>query len=321
MIYIFPETEKANEQAKEILEPVREVYEKPQMTGEQLEKLRQVMQKAKEDIVFEEKNTKHKIRANKKWRRFAATAAAVIASFVILPNTSATAAYAMGELPVIGGLVKLVTFREYKYEDDRHMANVEVPELILTDIAEEKASEPEKLEKSAEKINEEIQEITDNLIRHFEKYVEDDMNYLDIDVKSEVLATTQGYFSLKLLCYQGAGSGYQWNYYYTIDLSTGERLSLKDLFIEGADYITPISENIKEQMDAQMKADENVYYWLEDEIEEWNFNSITEDTSFYINEAGNIVIGFNEGDVAPMYMGAVEFEIPADALTDIWKNK
>ena len=321
MIYMFPETEKANERAKEILEPVKEVYNKPQMTKEQLENLRQVMQKAKEEIDSAENNIKRKVSVRTRWRRFAVTAAAFVAVFIILPNTSASAAYAMGELPVIGELVKLVTFREYKYEDDRHMANVEVPELILTDIVEENVTENDKLEKSAKEINKEIQEITDNLIHHFEKYVEDDMNYLDIDVKSEVLATTQGYFSLKLLCYQGAGSGYQWNYYYTIDLSTGERLALKDLFVEGADYITPISENIKEQMDAQMEADENVYYWLDDEIEEWNFKSITENTSFYLNEAGNIVIGFNEGDVAPMYMGAVEFEIPAGVLAHIWKNK
>jgi hypothetical protein len=57
------------------------------------------------------------------------------------------------------------------------------------------------------------------------------------------------------------------NDYYTIDLNTGKRLQLKDVFAEGADYITPISEAIKKQMQAQMDADENVYYWLDDEIE------------------------------------------------------
>ena len=38
-----------------------------------------------------------------------------------------------------------------------------------------------------------------------------------------------------------------------------------------------------------------------------------------LDENGNVVIGFNEGDVAPMYMGAVEFEIPGDVLNDIRK--
>ena len=68
-----------------------------------------------------------------------------------------------------------------------------------------------------------------------------------------------------------------------------------------------------------MDADENVYYWLNDEIEEWNFQKITDETSFYLNEDGNIVISFNEGDVAPMYMGCVEFVIPSDVTEGIRK--
>ncbi|MEE1342129.1 MAG: RsiV family protein, partial [Lachnospiraceae bacterium] len=133
------------------------------------------------------------------------------------------------------------------------------------------------------------------------------------------LSTTQDYFTLKLICYQGAGSGYQWNHYYTIDLNTGERLQLKDIFKEGVDYITPISENIKAQMKEQMEKDENVSYWLNDEIEEINFKAITPNTSFYLNEKGNVVIGFDEGEVAPMYMGTVEFEIPNEVVKDIRK--
>jgi len=96
-------------------------------------------------------------------------------------------------------------------------------------------------------------------------------------------------------------------------------LQLKALFQEGADYITPISEDIKRQMQEQMDADENVIYWLHDEIEEWNFKAITDETNFYLNEKANVVIAFNEGDVAPMYMGTVEFEIPAEVLAGIRK--
>lgn len=114
-----------------------------------------------------------------------------------------------------------------------------------------------------------------------------------------------------------SGSGAEWNYYYTIDLATGERLLLKDIFEEGADYVTPISENIKEQMKQQMEEDDMNMYWLDQEVEEWNFKAISEDQTFYINENGNLVISFNEGDVAPMYMGVVEFEIPNDLIVDI----
>jgi hypothetical protein len=251
--------------------------------------------------------------------RFAVAAAAVAAGlFVILPNTSGTIAHAMEQIPIIGQLVKVVTFRDYEYESDRNMADIEVPEIKPEEQLADSTLQ-ENIDRTTAEINAEIQSITDELIAEFEKNLDEEMGYQDVVVKSEVLATTPEYFTLKLICYQGAGSGYQWNYFYTIDLNTGERLQLKDIFEEGADYITPISENIKVQMQERMDADESVYYWLNDEIEEWNFKAITDETSFYLNERGNVVIGFNEGDVAPMYMGTVEFEIPADVLDGIRK--
>lgn len=287
---------------------LRKEYEKHQMTDAQVKQLHRTIKEAGK---MKEKRTGG--------IRFAVAAAAVAAGlFVILPNTSGTIAHAMEQIPIIGQLVKVVTFRDYEYESDRNMADIEVPEIKPEEQLEDSTLQ-ENIDRTTAEINAEIQSITDELIAEFEKNLDEEMGYQDVAVKSEVLATTPEYFTLKLICYQGAGSGYQWNYFYTIDLNTGERLQLKDIFEEGADYITPISENIKVQMQERMDADESVYYWLNDEIEEWNFKAITDETSFYLNERGNVVIGFNEGDVAPMYMGTVEFEIPADVLDGIRK--
>lgn len=288
---------------------LKKEYEKPQMSQAQFEELRAKMEEAK---MADKKDKIKRIRT-----RAALTAAAFVGFFLLLPNTSPVIAHAMEQIPVLGKLIEVVTFRDYEYESDRNHADIEVPE-IKVELGLPEDQTLENLERTTDEINREIKKITDSLIEEFETYLEEE-GYQDILVKSEILTATADYFTLKLLCYQGAGSGYQWNYYYTIDLNTGKRLQLKDVFAEGADYITPISEAIKEQMQAQMDADENVYYWLDDEIEEWNFKSVTDETSFYINENGNVVIGFNEGDVAPMYMGAVEFEIPGDVLNDIRK--
>ena len=288
---------------------LKKEYEKPQMSQAQFEELRAKMEEAK---MADKKDKIKRIRT-----RAALTAAAFVGAFLLLPNTSPVIAHAMEQIPVLGKLIEVVTFRDYEYESDRNHADIEVPE-IKVELGLPEDQTLEKLERTTDEINREIKKITDSLIEEFETYLEEE-GHQDILVKSEILTATADYFTLKLLCYQGAGSGYQWNYYYTIDLNTGKRLQLKDVFAEGADYITPISEAIKEQMQAQMDADENVYYWLDDEIEEWNFKSVTDETSFYINENGNVVIGFNEGDVAPMYMGAVEFEIPGDVLNDIRK--
>lgn len=308
MIRDFSDASKEREQMEEELRTLKREYLRPRMSEEQLEGLKMKMQEAD----MENRRERSKMRGI----RFTATAAALLAAFVILPNTSASVAHAMERIPLIGRMVEIVTFRDYEYEGERHSADIEVPEIKLDEELENSEAQ-EKLEQTADEINGEIREITEKLIKEFETYLEDEQGYQDIVVTSEVLATTPEYFTLKLLCYQGAGSGTQWNYYYTIDLTTGERLQLKDIFQEGADYITPISDSIKEQMQAQMDADEMVYYWLHDEIEEWNFKAITDETSFYLNEKGNVVIGFDEGEVAPMYMGSVEFEIPAEAVKDI----
>lgn len=309
MKYNFSENEWQSE-LEDKLRLLKKDYQKPQMSEEQFEKMCKKM---------EEGNM-----ANSKEHRrgtvlkAATTAAAVLALFIILPNSSQRIAYAMEKIPAIGKLVEVVTFRDYKYETERNKADIEVPEIKIDEnIGNSEVQE--KIERSVDEINAEIQKITGDIVEQFETYLEDEKGYQDVIVKSEVLATTKDYFTLKLLCYQGAGSGYQWNYYYTIDLNSGERLKLKDVFIDGADYFTPINEDIKVQMKKQMDADDKVFYWLNDEIEGLNFKTITDETSFYINEKDNVVICFNEGDVAPMYMGAVEFEISAEALANIRK--
>ena len=298
------------ESSEEGLKSLQKEYLEPRMSEEQLNRLKLKMEEAKR------KNRKDRNRT--RVTRLAATAAALIIAFIALPNMSPTIAYAMEKIPVIGQFVKVVTFRDYEYEDGQHRADVEIPELVVE--AESQETEPEEiLESTTDEINAEIQEITNELLNEFTNHMREELGYKELIVKSEVLVTTKEYFSLKLSCYQGEASGYAWNYFYTIDLATGERLQLKDIFVKGADYINPISENIKEQMRNRMAQDENVYYWLDDEMDELNFKTISEETSFYINEKDNVVISFNQGEVAAMYMGVVEFEIPAEVLDDIRK--
>lgn len=308
------------------IDELKNEYMNKEMSERQVEAMKEAIKKAKID----QKNNHKKVL----YRRYMATAAGLALALIIVPNTSKTAAYAMSQIPVLGKLVEVVTFRDYQYEDDRNKADVAVPELVAVPqeeestvtkgmageaMLEEEASnqKEEALQKSMDEINAEIQEITEPFIEEFTANLEEEWGYQDIIIQSEVVNTTQDYFTLKLICYMGSGSGTEWNYYYTIDLNTGKRLMLKDIFKDGADYITPISENIKSQMREQMAEDEMKYYWLEDDVEEWNFKAIQEDQTFYLDENGNVVISFNEGDVAPMYMGVVTFTIPSEVLKDI----
>lgn len=296
----------------ENLDKMRQQYERYEMSEEQLRAMKRRIDEAKRD--------RRRMMGGSGLKRIAGAVAAAAVLFVLLPNTSEHVAYAMSHIPVVGMLVDVVTFRDYHHESERQNADIEIPEVVTRDISSQDKEVQANLQKSAEEINKEIEEITEQIIAEFKKNLEFQEGYQDVVVKHEVLATGTDYFTLKLICYQGAGSGAEWDYFYTIDLKTGKRIALGDLFQDGADYISVISENIKEQMRKQMKEQEHVVYWVDDyKIPEWTFNQITETTSFYLNQEGSLVICFNEGDVAPMAMGCVEFVIPDEVIAGIRK--
>lgn len=292
-------------------EALKQDYQNHEMSPEQLDKMKAAIAQAKKEN--QKKRSLHIL------RNTLASAAAVALVFIILPNTSSGVAYAMSQVPGLSKLVNVVTFRNYQYEDDHNTADITVPEVAVSTESTENSEVADKTKKSANEINREIQSITKKLIDEFEAEKKQEDGYQDMTVKSEVIATTDQYFTLKLMCFQSAGSGAEWDYYYTIDLTTGERLKLADLFQDGSNYLDVISQEIKTQMQAQMDADSNKIYWLNSDMPEWNFTSITNDTSFYLNSDNELVITFNEGDVAPMYMGCPTFTIPNDVLADIRK--
>lgn len=73
------------------------------------------------------------------------------AAFVILPNTSASVAHAMENIPILGKLVEVVTFRDYQYEDDRHRADIEVPELVPQSVTDEVFEQSQKIQENLQK--------------------------------------------------------------------------------------------------------------------------------------------------------------------------
>ncbi len=248
-----------------------------------------------------------------------AAAAAVIA-LVVVPNTSATAAYAMEQIPILGSVIRAVTIRNYQYESEDYSADIQEVKLEQGNGETAVGTEEDRLEGSIQTINESIEEMTDRLVARFEEQVEQGEGHSSIYADHEVVTNTDTWFTLRIDVTEIAASGFQYQYYYHIDKTTGEIASLKNLFKEGADYITPISENIKKQMREEMRADESKMYWIdsEDEIIE-DFEAIKEDQNFYLNEEGQIVICFDEYEVAPGYMGLVEFAVDEDAVADIRK--
>ena len=274
------------------------------------------MKERMEASIERAKMEKRKVKKIKLWKT-CASAAAVLAIVLVLPNTSQTAAAAMQQIPLLGNLFKITTVREYQVDEERNMANVKVPQVEVQDATEGNtdADRAAQAKESADAINFDIEEETNKLIDEFKESMKNEEGYQDIYIDSKVLTDNDRLFSLELILYQGAGSGYEQHKHYTVDKLTGKELTLKDLC--GNDYVDTISEEVKKQMKEQMATDESVKYWLDDpDVPEWNFDKIAEDQDFYVDAEGHVVICFNEYDVAPGSMGCVEFIMPQTVTLD-----
>ena len=118
------------------------------------------------------------------------------------------------------------------------------------------------------------------------------------------------YLSIRIDTTLTMASGTQFVKVFTIDKVTGSIISLKDLFHDRLEMLEAVSDNIKSQMAQQMAKDDSVVYFYQSDMPDEDFKGLTGDESYYFNENGELVITFNEYDVAPGYMGAIQFTIP-----------
>ncbi|MEH7342991.1 DUF3298 domain-containing protein [Bacillus sp. JJ1532] len=266
------------------------------------------------DFVVERalKNGKKKTKSGLKWIVGTAAAATL---FIGGLNISPAMASTLSELPVVGNIIKVLTFTEFKVDRDQYQADIKVP--VVTD--EENGD-------LAQSLNDKYLQEGKKLYEQFTADVEDlEKNgggHLGVDSGYEVKTDNDQILSIARYVVNTVGSSSTVMKYDTIDKKNKILLSLPILFKDNG-YIERISENIKEQMRAQMK-DTNLekVYWvsdsgLKDEDLVELFESIKKDQNFYINNEGKLVISFDKYEVAPGYMGVVEFVIPTEQITDL----
>lgn len=235
------------------------------------------------------------------------SAVAAMAALVLLANSSENVARAMEQIPVIGAIAKVVTFRNYSDNTGNFEANVDIPQ-----ITDENSGNQENLLG----INKTIEEYADQLIAMYEHDLQasEGEGHYALESTYEVVRDDDRYLSIRINSLVVMGSGNQFARIFNVDKETGELLTLKDLFADTEDYITVISDNIKEQMQEQMAADENLTYFIKSEEDPYGFDTVTEENNFYLNEQDELVIVFDEYEVAPGFLGVVEFAVPRDVI-------
>lgn len=238
--------------------------------------------------------------------RSGAAAACLAVLFIAGLNSNKVFAHEMKSLPVIGKIASVLTFRSYEENADDMNISVEIPSVEMI------AEEHKELEKS---LNEEIYEKCEN---YAEEAIERAKEYrkafletggteeewaqhnIEIKVQYEVKTLTDAYLSFVVTGTENWTSAYSQEIYYNIELATGRQIGLKDL----------LGENYKELADQQIRSEakereknSGFTYWTD----EWQ--GINEDTDFYMNQDGKIVVVLQKYEIAPGAAGIQEFEI------------
>ena len=226
---------------------------------------------------------------------------AAVLAIIFGINISPAFADVVSDIPIVGNIVKLVTVKNYTLKKNNVEADIKVPAIEGLENKQLEENLNEEFIKNGKKIYEE-------LIEEFPS-INNQMKYVGSDYK--IKADNDSFLSIEIIKEEIQASSYTTKKHYTIDKNKQIVLTLPMLF-EGDNYIEEISNDIKAQMIENMKKDSNLTYFLEtDENEEVinSFDKIKENQDFYINNDGNLVICFDQYEVAPGYMGTLEFII------------
>ena len=239
------------------------------------------------------------------FKKFAlACLAFLFVTIILLPNISVTYAKALENIPVLKEVIKVVTIRNYLYNDDYHEMNISVPKIDGNSEA-------------IDFINADVEELTKYIADKFYEEANDlkDDAHTAVYVDYEVVTDTEKWFTLKLEINTMTGSGNTFFKYYNLNKLTGNIVSLEDIVIDDVFYKV-VNEDIKLQMKEQMEDDADLHYWIEDSVFGDDLVSIDSKHNYYFNENYDLVIPFEKYEAAPGYMGTYEFIVDKELIID-----
>lgn len=149
--------------------------------------------------------------------------------------------------------------------------------------------------------------------KDYEKYKKENPNVIKYKFESfsdyNVTYNQDNYLSIPIFTYSFTGGAHGISYLksFNYDLLNKKEIKINDLFKEDVDYKTVIKNFIKKEMVKNPNS-----YFLDSEI------NINENQEFYLDKDG-VVIYFQVYDIAPYYMGIVEFKMKFDEFKTIFK--
>lgn len=276
------------------MEELREAYESipvPRALAEQMEALARRKRNSRRVLQY--------------CRRAVGSVAAAALALVVAANAGPQVSAYLADIPVIGAFTQLVTFRDFREQQGTMEANIQTPHAV--------GLQDETLQAL---LNGRFDAYGEQLIEQYRQDVEDTMGgqaYMGVDSGYSLMLEDDRLLCVNIHTVLSAGSAQQIERYYVVDKQAGKILSLADLFQEDADYVGVLSKLVQGQMERQVQQDNEKAY---DE----DFSEISPTQPFYLNRAHELVLSFDQYEVAPGYMGAVTFTIPTGEIRSILKD-
>ena len=254
--------------------------------------------------ITEGKYLRRKNKARVIMKKIGTVAAIFVISVISILNVSPVFAKAVYEIPVLGDLCRVLTFREYHFEDEIKYIDVKIPKIENTGKTD--------LE---QRVNLEIQNVMNECIKenetiakdYYEAFVEtggkpEDFIPIGITVDYEIKCINEQYVSFVVSQYQTAFNAYNHTLYYNIDLESGRIFTLRDWY--GNNYREIVANSIENTI-AGWSTEQKEMLWEDLSI----IDLISENTDFYINQDNQIVVVFEKYEASVGAAGSLEFPI------------
>lgn len=238
-------------------------------------------------------------------------AAAICLLFTGLVNGSTVFAANVENIPVIGAFAKLVNFRSYSEETEDYAISVSIPAVM--ESGDKNANRSDDMDAEIMKLCEQYASGAKERAVEYRKIfletggTEEEWKEHDITitVDYEIKNESSEYLSFVIYGYESWLSSGAAAYYYNLNVNTMQYVTLEELL--GENYVDLVNKQINQQIKERQENGSEVFFTQE----EGGFETISEEQNFYINKAGNVVIVFEKYEIAPGFMGNVEFEIAA----------
>lgn len=189
---------------------------------------------------------------------------------------------------------KLQLLKEKHYETEGTIVTVKIPHVVNV-----------KDDKVKKVINKLITQAIDDYTNEFKEFDKEPNteHKLIADITFQNYYSDDKIISFSINATQIMADSYLQKKFYTVDLKTGEVYNIEHFL--GSDYQNIVKKSVQQQIAENKEKYPNLMYF----DEAVNNLKITNEQPFYINKDNQVVVVFNQFEIAPGYMSLPEFII------------